>query len=123
MKILVVDDSKAIFLMVSKMLEEAGHKGEWAEDGLEAVKYLESNKDIDAILLDWNMPNMNGPEFLQKNIDASLTEAPILMMTTENKPDFIKKALMLGASEYIMKPFTPDILFNKLSLVEGLMDD
>ncbi len=117
MNILIVDDSKAIFLMVSQMLEEAGHKGFWAEDGQKACDYLDSNKDIDIILLDWNMPIMNGPEFLEKNTSNSITEAPVIMMTTENKPDYIKKALSLGAVEYIMKPFTADILLNKFELI------
>ena len=63
------------------------------------------------------MPNMTGPEFLEKNLAEKVTPAPIVMMTTENKPDHIKKALQLGAVEYIMKPFTSDILFNKLELV------
>lgn len=117
MKILVVDDSKAIFMMVSQMLEEAGHKAVWAEDGLVAFQKIKEHNDIDLILLDWNMPNMSGPEFLEKNYKEGIFKNPIIMMTTENKPDYIKKALELGAVEYIMKPFTSDILFNKIELV------
>jgi len=120
MNVLIVDDSKAIYMMVNQMLEEAGHKGFWAEDGQKAMDYLKEHSTIDVILLDWNMPVMNGPEFLQANLDHKFTTAPILMMTTENKPDYIKKALSLGAVEYIMKPFTADILFNKFELVDGL---
>ena len=116
MNVLVVDDSKAIFMMVTQMLEEKGHKSIWAEHGEDAVKKISEN-EIDLILLDWNMPIMTGPEFLQKNKDESLTSVPIVMMTTENKPDHIKKALELGAVEYIMKPFTSDILFDKIELV------
>lgn len=121
MNVLVVDDSRAIYAMVSQMLEEGGHKSVWAEDGLKAVEILAQNKSIDIILLDWNMPNMNGPEFLEKNMKEKLTKAPIIMMTTENSPENIKKALSLNAAEYIMKPFTKDILFNKFSLVEMMM--
>jgi two-component system chemotaxis response regulator CheY len=117
MNVLIVDDSKAIYFMVSQMLEEAGHKGFWAEDGQKACDYLAEHKDIDIVLLDWNMPVMNGPEFLEKNTGNSITQAPVIMMTTENKPDYIKKALSLGAMEYIMKPFTADILLNKFELV------
>lgn len=116
MKVLIVDDSKAIYMMVSAMLKEKGHDALWAEDGLDACKKL-SGSNVDLVLLDWNMPNMSGPEFLEKNKSDGITSAPIVMMTTENKPDFIKKALELGAVEYIMKPFTSDILFNKLELV------
>lgn len=117
MKILVVDDSKAIFMMVSQMLEEADHKAIWAEDGIAAFERIGEHSDIDLILLDWNMPNMSGPEFLEKNASEGIFKNPIIMMTTENKPDYIKKALELGAVEYIMKPFTSDILFNKIELV------
>ena len=119
MKVLIVDDSKAIFMMVSQMLEDAGHGAVWAEDGVKAFEQLVEHPDIDLILLDWNMPVMNGPEFLQKNLDEKLTTSPIMMMTTENKPTYIKEALSLGATEYIMKPFTSDILFNKIELVTG----
>jgi two-component system chemotaxis response regulator CheY len=122
MNILVVDDSRAIYAMVSQMLESGGHKSVWAEDGLKAIEVLNKNDvKIDVILLDWNMPNMNGPEFLEANIRDKFTTAPIVMMTTENSPDYIKKALSLNAAEYIMKPFTSDILFNKLSLIEMMI--
>ncbi|MDD0854202.1 response regulator [Halobacteriovorax sp. GB3] len=117
MKILVVDDSKAIFMMVSQMLEDGGHEAVWAEDGVKACEKLGEMSDIELILLDWNMPNMSGVEFLEKNQAEEVTKAPIVMMTTENKPDYIKRALELGAVEYIMKPFTSDILFNKIELV------
>ncbi|EQC47154.1 response regulator [Bacteriovorax sp. Seq25_V] len=119
MKIMIVDDSKAIYMMVSGMLTERGHQAVWAEDGVDACEKLKTEK-VDLILLDWNMPNMSGPEFLEKNQAENITEVPIVMMTTENKPDFIKKALQLGAVEYIMKPFTSDILFNKIELVFDL---
>ena len=57
--------------------------------------------------------------YFDKNLDDNFTSVPIMMMTTENKPAYIKEALSLGASEYIMKPFTSDILFNKIDLVCG----
>lgn len=116
MKVLVVDDSKAIFTIVSEMLELKNHESKWAEDGVVACEMI-SKESFDIILLDWNMPNMTGPEFLEKNRAENLTSAPVIMMTTENKPDKIKKALELGAKEYIMKPFTDDILLNKIELV------
>lgn len=122
MNILVVDDSKAIYAMVSQMLSSGGHTSVWAQDGKIAMDLLKKGEvKIDVILLDWNMPNMNGPEFLEANIKDKFTTAPIVMMTTENSPDFIKKALSLNAAEYIMKPFTSDILFNKLSLIEMMI--
>jgi len=122
MNILVVDDSRAIYAMVSQMLTAGGHTSVWAQDGKIAVDMLKSGQNkIDIILLDWNMPNMNGPEFLEANIKERFTAAPIIMMTTENSPEHIKKALSLNAAEYIMKPFTSDILFNKISLIEMMI--
>jgi two-component system chemotaxis response regulator CheY len=122
MNILVVDDSRAIYAMVSQMLTAGGHTSVWAQDGKIAMDLLlKKDQKVDVILLDWNMPNMNGPEFLEANIKDKFTTAPIVMMTTENSPDYIKKALSLNAAEYIMKPFTSDILFNKLSLIEMMI--
>lgn len=118
MKVLIVDDSKAIYIMVSQMLMDAGHEALWAENGQHAIEVIKEG-GVELILLDWNMPVMNGPEFLEAVRKDKLTEAPIVMMTTENKPDYITKALELGASEYIMKPFTSDILINKMDLVTG----
>jgi two-component system chemotaxis response regulator CheY len=118
MNVLIVDDSRAIYAMVSQMLQEGGHTSVWAEDGLKAIEILAKDKTINMILLDWNMPNMNGLEFLEKNKSGKLTSAPIIMMTTENSPDKIKQALSLDAAEYIMKPFSKDILFNKFTLIE-----
>lgn len=117
MKVLIVDDSKMINMMVSEMLVKLGHESASAMDGLEAVKFFEGGNKADLILLDWNMPNMSGLEFLEKNHSDSFTDCPIVMMTTENKPDYIAKALELGASEYIMKPFTEDILDSKIKEV------
>lgn len=121
MKILIVDDSKAIFIAVTEMLTRMGHVGTWAMDGQKAIEILATSEKFDAILLDWNMPNMTGPEFLEKNLKDKITSTPIIMMTTENKPEFIKKAISLGVAEYMMKPFTPDILANKLEMALGML--
>tara|TARA_B100001971_G_scaffold215190_1_gene259677 strand:- start:113612 stop:113986 length:375 start_codon:yes stop_codon:yes gene_type:complete len=117
MKFLIVDDSNAIALMVSEMLKEMGYTSDRAVDGNDAVKKLEADNSFDFILLDWNMPNMSGIEFLKYNYENHLTETPIIMMTTENKPENIREALMFGASEYIMKPFTKDIIESKISML------
>ena len=87
MNALIVDDSRAIYAMVSQMLIEEGHKTFWAEDGVKAVELLTLNKDIHIVLLDWNMPNMNGIEFLEKNMKEKLTASPVIMMTTENSAE------------------------------------
>lgn len=118
MKVLIVDDSKPIFMMVSQMLGELGHEGLWAENGEDAVeKIKEHGADIELVLLDWNMPVMDGLEFLKKNSEEKFCSAPVVMMTTENKPEKIQEALKNGAMDYIMKPFTADILENKIEMV------
>jgi two-component system chemotaxis response regulator CheY len=119
MKILLVDDSNSIAMVVGQMLDEAGIEYKRASDGKEAYEFIKSGEVFDLILLDWNMPNMTGIEFLKKNKLELFTNSPVVMMTTENKPDKIKEALENGASEYIMKPFTQDILISKISSVDS----
>ena len=96
------------------MLPDEGYTTLDALNGQEAVDLLKSREKVDVVLLDWNMPVMDGPTFLEAVRDEKLTDAPILMMTTENKIEKITKAISLGASEYIMKPFTEDILVSKI---------
>jgi two-component system, chemotaxis family, chemotaxis protein CheY len=117
MKVLIVDDSKPILMMVSQMLEELGHESISAIDGSDAYHVIAVNKGINLILLDWNMPVMNGLEFLQKNKSDSIFNIPIFMMTTETSPEKIQIALENGVVDYIMKPFTPDILQNKIEML------
>ncbi|PIP93832.1 MAG: response regulator [Bdellovibrio sp. CG12_big_fil_rev_8_21_14_0_65_39_13] len=121
MKILIVDDSKPIFMMVSQMLKELGHDPIWAEEGQKAIQVLSEHPDVSLILLDWNMPVMNGLEFLQLNKEDKFFDHPIVMMTTENSPEKIQAALECGAADYIMKPFTSDILQSKIEMVIDMM--
>lgn len=117
MKVMIVDDSNSIVMVVGQMLTEACHESVRAKDGQHAVELLESGEQVDIILLDWNMPNMSGIEFLKYNFEKNIANCPIVMMTTENKPEKIREALQFGASEYIMKPFTKDILLSKIQTV------
>ena len=120
MRVLIVDDSNSITKVVTQMLQEANLESIQAKDGKDALEIIERGEKIDLILLDWNMPNMTGLEFLQWNFENNVVDCPIVMMTTENKPENIRKALQLGASEYIMKPFTQDILISKINFVSNL---
>ena len=117
MKILIVDDSKLIQKMVGGMLTDLGHTSEGAENGKIALEKITSGNSYDLILLDWNMPELNGPGFLDAVKAQNLNPCPIVMMTTENSMEHIQLALSKGASEYIMKPFTPDILDEKIKYV------
>ncbi len=121
MKVLIVDDSKPILMMVTQMLNELGHEPLTAVDGENAYQVIEKNKGIELILLDWNMPVMTGLQFLEKNKSENIFEIPIFMMTTEKSPDKIQKALENGVADYIMKPFTPDILENKIEMLMDLI--
>ena len=117
MNILIVDDSESIINMVGIMLEEWGDTYTSVLDGVEAYKLLKKRNDIDLVLLEWNIPNMDGLQLLKKNKEERFTETPVIMMSSNTRPEQIQKALVHGAAEYIMKPFTSDILFNKMELV------
>ena len=117
MKVLLVDDSNSIAMVVGQMLKGAGHDVVRAKDGQDAVDIIMQDNGFDVILLDWNMPEMDGLEFLKHNQEKKIIDAPIIMMTTENKPEKIMIALQHGAKEYIMKPFTQDILISKIESV------
>jgi two-component system chemotaxis response regulator CheY len=100
-------------------LKELGYEVCEAGNGKEALKVMAAEKaTVNLVLADWNMPEMNGLELLkQLRLDPELASLKILMVTTENDLDHIVSALEAGANEYVMKPFTKDILREKLELV------
>ncbi|MGI9319993.1 MAG: response regulator [Thiogranum sp.] len=109
MKILIVDDSRAMRLIVMKTLREAGYQGHdilEGEDGAQALAQVKGDKP-DLILCDWNMPNMTGPEFLQA-LTAEGIDTIFGFVTTETTQEMRDKATELGARFLISKPFTPD---------------
>jgi two-component system chemotaxis response regulator CheY len=118
-KALVVDDSRTIRIIVGRTLKELGYEVCEAGNGKEALKVMEAEKAaVNLVLADWNMPEMNGLELLkQLRLDPELASLKILMVTTENELDHMVSALAAGANEYVMKPFTKDILREKLELV------
>lgn len=117
MKILIVDDSEPILKIVGNMLDDLGYQAGTAKDGAIAHHMLSEDGSWDLVLLDWNMPNVSGIEFLQKNHEEKFYKGPVCMMTTEDDPEKIMKALEYGVVEYIMKPFTFEILSLKISEV------
>lgn len=112
--VLLVDDSRAIRLAGRRILESLGMQALEAGDGREALEVVHEHPDVGAILLDWNMPVMNGLEFLVALRSGSGNQPPVVMCTTESDLSRITTALAAGANEYIMKPFTDDILSDKL---------
>ena len=122
MKILVVDDSSTMRRMIKNTLARLDHKDilEGA-DGLEGWTALDANPDVEMLITDWNMPEMNGLELVKKvRADSRFTELPIIMVTTEGGKSEVIVALKAGVNNYIVKPFTPQILKEKLAAVFGV---
>jgi two-component system chemotaxis response regulator CheY len=117
---LVVDDSRVVRRVARLILEGQGFMVEEAADGQIALESCRSHLP-DAVLLDWNMPNMNGIEFLQAlRREFGPDKPPVVFCTTENELSFIERAIAAGAQEFIMKPFDKDILVGKFEQV-GLL--
>jgi two-component system chemotaxis response regulator CheY len=114
-KLLLVDDSRAVRLLGKRIVNTLGFTILEAENGEEALRVCAEHPDLDAILLDWNMPVMDGLEFLKALRARPAAKRPIVVMcTTENDMVRIVEAIQAGADEYIMKPFTEDIVREKL---------
>jgi two-component system chemotaxis response regulator CheY len=117
---LLVDDSRVVRMVARKIMEALSFSCDEAENGRLAVEKCAAAMP-DFILLDWNMPVMNGIEFLQELRQMPNGDTPkVVLCTTENDMAHIQQALMAGADEYIMKPFDNDIMQDKLSQV-GLL--
>lgn len=114
---LVVDDSRVIRKVARRILEDMEFSCREAEDGAQALNECRTGMP-DAILLDWNMPVMNGLDFLRALRKEKGGEAPVVVFcTTENDMGHITEALRAGANEYIMKPFDSDIISSKFAEV------
>ena len=117
---LVVDDSKVVRMVARKILEELSFDIVEAEHGQAALDACQGTMP-DVILLDWNMPVMNGIEFLRALRKLPGGDAPqVVFCTTENDMAHIKEAIGAGANEYIMKPFDSDIIQSKFAQI-GLL--
>jgi two-component system chemotaxis response regulator CheY len=112
---LVVDDSRVVRKVARRILEELKFEISEAEDGQIALDACRLSMP-DAILLDWNMPNMNGIEFLRALRQEDGGDKPVVVFcTTESEMSFITQAMEAGANEYVMKPFDKEIIESKLS--------
>ncbi|MBK7349360.1 MAG: response regulator [Gemmatimonadetes bacterium] len=118
MRALVVDDSRAIRSIIGKTVKELGFELFEAGHGKEALDRLAEVGKVDLILVDWNMPEMNGFDFLvAARGNPAWKDTVIMMVTTETEMSQMQRALEAGANEYVMKPFTKDVLREKLQLV------
>lgn len=117
-KLLLVDDSRAVRLAAKRILIPFNLELLEAEHGEAALHLLTQSGPVDAVLLDWNMPVMDGITFLRAlRGRTDLPQPKVIMCTTENDMPRVIEALSSGANEYIMKPFTEEIIREKLQEV------
>ena len=115
---LVVDDSRAMRLILSRTLVDLGFEVVQAGNGREAMDTLERSSPVAFALVDWNMPEVTGIEFVERvRALPAYSGVRLIMVTTETEVEQVVRALDAGADEYIMKPFTRDAVEEKLRLV------
>jgi two-component system, chemotaxis family, chemotaxis protein CheY len=124
LKLLVVDDSSTMRRIIKNTLARLGYKDilEGA-DGVEGWAQMDQNPDIEMLITDWNMPEMNGLELVKKvRADDRFKDTPIIMVTTEGGKAEVITAFKAGVNNYIVKPFTPQVLKEKLGAVMGVSE-
>lgn len=118
-RVLIVDDSRTIRLILRRILTEIGLSVVEAGNGSEALVVVDTEPaGLDLVMADWNMPEMNGFDLLTKLRERTeLSSLKVVMVTTEAELGHMTMALEAGANEYIMKPFTKEIVKEKLELL------
>ena len=116
---LVIDDSRAIRMILGRTLNRFGYEVCSAANGREALDMIgQQDLALSVILVDWNMPEMNGLDFVKTiRADPRYSEVPLMMVTTETEIEQMYRALEAGANEYVMKPFTDEVIADKLRLL------
>ncbi len=117
-KILVVDDMSTMRRIIRTILNQLGYQNiDEAENGKQALAKLKSEK-FDFVVTDWNMPEMDGLTLVQEiRKDPELKHLPVLMVTAEAKKENVLLALKAGVNNYIVKPFTPEVLKEKIEKI------
>lgn len=116
-KVLVVDDSKLMHKMYEVMLRQ--YPLAYASDGRQALDRLQEHPDIDLVLLDINMPNMNGLEFMaEMKTDPARAELPVIIISTEGREEDTARGIEAGAAAYIKKPFHSEEILEVISRLE-----
>jgi two-component system chemotaxis response regulator CheY len=120
MRVLVIDDSRAMRMILRTTLAELGHDIVEAGNGQQGLEVLRKEGPFDLALVDWNMPVLNGYEFVRAvRSDKSHATMKVMMVTTEVETSHVTQALDAGADEYVMKPFTRDILKEKIEMLSA----
>ena len=115
MKALIVDDSRAMRLVIARILQHHDFSIVEVSNGREALDVMEQKGPFDLALVDWNMPVMDGLEFVLKvRADERFDAMAIMMVTTESEEKQVERAISAGASEYLMKPFSPQTFAEKI---------
>jgi len=121
MRALVIDDSRTMRVVLRRILQGCDFEVYEAGDGLEALDVLRDVGQADVALIDYNMPRMNGLDFIRAvRRDGMYRGLCLMMVTSESEADKVAAALAAGAHEYVMKPFTSEIIIEKLGLL-GLL--
>lgn len=118
MKIMVVDDFSTMRRIVKNILKQLGYENiEEAEDGVQALSKLKTG-GFGFMVSDWNMPNMEGIELLRKvRADPYLKDLPVLMVTAEAEKEKVVEAIKAGVNNYVVKPFTAEVLKEKMDKI------
>jgi two-component system chemotaxis response regulator CheY len=118
--ILIVDDSGSVRHNVATTLKQAGYMMAEAADGVEGLSMVDSNRNIDMVICDVNMPNMNGLEMVEKVKSKPENKTlPIVMLTTEGQLELVKRAKQVGAVGWIVKPCNPAQLVQTVDRLTG----
>lgn len=118
MRVLVVEDSKTIRMILCEYLRKMNIETVEAADGLQALERLKEMSPPDLVLVDWNMPVMSGIDFIRAVRELRIYDPlPLIMVTTNSESEHMGTAMEAGANEYIQKPCTFDALREKLDLL------
>ena len=118
---MIVDDSRVMRTILTRVMSELGFEVIQASDGAEALAELEAREvgdQPDVVLVDWNMPVMDGLTFIKRcRSNPDFRDIARMMVTTESEPTQIVRALAAGAHEYVIKPFTAEVIAGKLEML------
>ena len=117
MKLLIIDDTKSVHAFFTSILDDYQVESVHAMSGEEGLTILKDTTDIDVVLLDWEMPGLNGLETLKEIRQAMVT--PVLMVTSKNNQSNFAQAFENGADDYILKPFTAETIIEKIQTITG----
>jgi two-component system chemotaxis response regulator CheY len=110
-------------MIIGQTLRELGMEVLEAGNGSEALDQIKENPDVELLLVDWNMPKMNGIDFIRAvRSQPAFDSTRILMVTSEAQSDHVTEAIQAGANEYLMKPFSKEVLVAKLNMLDVIQE-